>query len=157
MGNNKNKENPSYIIVMGIIALTVFPPLGILILVIGIMSYVAKADKSGNAAEKKTDYSGMSRDMLKAVRHEHSYNKEGTDFCGVSDKLTDHASHQHDYSVHEDDYCGMNEDMIANVTPKPKKLRKRGYDKNTTDQIYNELINRKTDYSGVDPNILRRG
>lgn len=156
MDKNKKNQNSLIPIIVGM-ALIAFTPLGIFIVIFWFVYCAMKADKSGNTAEKKTDYSGMSKDMLKSGGHEHSYDKEGTDFCGVSGKLAENTLHSHDYSIHENDYCGMDDDMILNVTPKPKKPSKGKFDNKADDRIYNELINRKTDYSGVDPNILRRG
>lgn len=119
--------------------MAIFPLFAFLLLFAGIIYGCIKYGNVENG-EKKTDYSGMNKNMVsKQVQHQHNYGAHQTDFCGT-DKLMAK-------------YTGADR-VTTTVVNNPKRSY---YDNKSTAQIYAELVNRKTDYSGVNKNLLRRG
>lgn len=144
--NNQNMSKGHIVaIIVFFIVMFLFPFFGILLFFVGFVYILSKIQRVYNG-EKKTDYSGMNKSMVSSqVVHQHDYRKKTTDFCGTDKNIAGKAKHEHNFSSHATDFCGTDKKMT------------KGYDNRDTAQIYDDMVNRKTDYSGVNPNLLKRG
>ena len=161
MMNEKNGAPSSFVI--GIILLFLFPPLGVILILFSFFGSALKNSmqpQQKGIVQKKTDFSGVSKAMTKGrIEHSHTYDNHGPDYCGTSGAMIQNVVHNHSYDTYDADYCGtaFSKESGSGGAVRANKKSAAFYNRKTTEQIYNELVNRKTDYSGVDPNILKRG
>lgn len=112
-----------------------------------------------------TDYCGADKATVGPATHNHNYSNHANDFCGTDSAMignvarTPMATPANNKPVASNQPRTNHQQSNNQKTVRVQSSRKRAsyYDGKTNEQIYNELVNRKTDYSGVDPNILKRG
>ena len=152
MNQNERQATSIMLIVFGFVLISLVPLIGIVFLIIGFkgLSDSAKQNNktsSVGAGHKHTDFSGMNKNMVTQPRnHVHCYDSNQADYCGSSVQIQRSAAAKPSIPVNATARV-RNNSYSSNVY----------FDGKTKEQIYREMISRKTDYSGVDPNILKRG
>lgn len=112
-----------------------------------------------------TDYCGTDKATVGNATHNHNYGNHANDYCGTDSAMIGNVartpmvmSANNNQAVNSQPRVNQqNSNNQKGARTQSARKRASYYDGKTNEQIYNELVNRKTDYSGVDPNILKRG